>query len=169
MSTAISWIGELDAHSMVEDASGLWEYVVVFVLAMVPAIEPFIVIPLAIGLGLNPVFTAIAAFAGSVAAMGIIILGQQRVAAWWSKRTSDSSESNSGRYGRIRRLWQRYGVVGLAFGGPPLAGIHLTALFAAMTSRDVRFTSIWLAIGIGCWTVVLTFGSLVGFAFLGLR
>lgn len=65
---------DIDIHALLADASGFWEFVVVFFLAMIPAIEPFIVIPVAIGLGLNPVLTGIAAFTGSFTAVTLIVL-----------------------------------------------------------------------------------------------
>lgn len=60
------WLVSLDAGANVEEALDTGGYVLVFVLAMVPGIEPFLVIPIAIGLGFDPVLTGFAAFAGSV-------------------------------------------------------------------------------------------------------
>lgn len=159
----------VEVQSVLEDTPWMLEYVAVFILAMVPAIEPFIVIPVAIGLGLDPLVTAIAAFAGSIAAMGMIILAHQWLAAWWSHRVSGDEGSQSGRYRRVRVVWERYGIIGLAFAGPLLAGIHLTAVFAAFSTRDMRITGIWLAVGLGFWTVFLTVGSIVGLSLIGLR
>lgn len=159
----------VDVHSILEEPTGIWEYIVVFVLAMVPAIEPFIIIPVAIGLGLNPVLTGTAALAGSVTVVCAIVFAHHRLAEWWSIRSDGDGQRSSGRFRRARRLWQRYGIIGLSLAGPPLAGIHLTALFAAITSRDIRLTTIWLTIGLTTWTVILTVASIAGFSVIGLR
>ncbi|WP_049926293.1 small multi-drug export protein [Halopiger goleimassiliensis] len=157
----------LEVGTTIESASGLGRYVLVFLLAMIPAIEPFIVIPIAIGLGLDPVGTGTAAFAGSVTAVAAIVYCQQRLAAWWSRRR-DPDEDSSDRYGRARRVWRKYGMAGLAFAGPILAGIHLTALLAAVTGRDARVTVAWLSVGLLAWTVALVAGTTAGISVLGL-
>lgn len=158
----------VDVGSLLEGASGGWQYALVFVLTMVPAIEPFVVIPAAIGLGLDPVLTGLAAFAGSVTIVGAIVLAQRRLLEWWARRTGSEFTDSSDRYDRARRLWKRYGLAGLAFAGPILAGIHLTALLAAVTGSNRRVTIGWLAVGLAAWTVVLVVGSVVGFSALGI-
>lgn len=158
----------LDVNAILRDAPELWGYVIVYFLAMVPAIEPFIVVPAAIGLGLDPLLTGIAAFAGSTSAMGAIVLSHERLAAWWTRRSDGDDPTQSGRYGRARRMWRRYGTIGLAFGGPPLAGIHLTALLAGIVGSDSRSAIVWLSAGIGTWIALLSIASIVGFSAIGI-
>ena len=158
----------VDVGHTLEEATGVGRYLLVFVLAMVPAIEPFVVIPVAIGLGFDPVATGVAAFAGSVTAVGSITVAHERLSAWWARRRGGDELDSSDRYGRARRLWKRYGLVGLSFAGPILAGIHLTALLAVVVGEDVRLTVGWLAVGLATWTVGLVAASTVGFSLLGL-
>lgn len=158
-----------DPASVLEETSGVWQYLLVFIFTMVPAIEPFIVIPVAIGLGLDPVVTGLVAFAGSVTIVSVIVLAQHRFLAWWSRRTDDDdAETSSGRYARARRIWDRYGLAGLAFAGPILAGIHLTAMLAVATGSSRRTTIGWLTVGLGAWTVALVVASVTGISLLGL-
>ncbi|OVE86424.1 small multi-drug export protein [Natronolimnobius baerhuensis] len=158
---------DTEADSLLEGTSGIWQYLLVFILTMVPTIEPFIVIPVAIGLGLDPVITGLVAFAGSVTIVSVIVLAQHRLLAWWSQRTDDDDDS-SGRYARARRIWERYGLVGLAFAGPILAGIHLTAMLAVSAGSSRQTTIGWLTVGLGAWTVALVAASLAGVSVLGL-
>ncbi|ELY58667.1 small multi-drug export protein [Natronolimnohabitans innermongolicus] len=157
----------VDVGTSLEEAPGLARYLLVFLLAMIPAVEPFIVIPAAIGLGLDPILTGLAAFTGSVTAVGIIVLAQQRIAAWWSHRT-DGESNSSNRYDRAQRLWKRYGLAGLSFAGPILAGIHLTALLATVVSNDTGRVIGWLSVGLAAWTAALVAGSVFGFSLVGL-
>ncbi len=158
----------VDVGTTLEEAGGVGRYLLVFVLAMTPAIEPFIVIPAAIGLGFDPVATGVAAFAGSLTAVVAIVLAHERLTAWWARRTGSDVSESSDRYGRARRLWKRYGLVGLSFAGPILAGIHLTALLAVVVGEDARLTVGWLAVGLAAWTVGLVGASAVGVSLLGL-
>ncbi|AEH37274.1 small multi-drug export protein [Halopiger xanaduensis] len=162
------WLQFVDVGTTLEEATGVWQYVLVFVLTMVPAIEPFLVIPAAIGLGLDPVLTGLAAFAGSVTVVSAIVLAQRRLVAWWARRFGGDPADSSDRYERARRLWNRYGLAGLAFAGPILAGIHLTALLAATAGSNSRTAIAWLTVGLGAWTVALVAGSVAGFSVLGI-
>ncbi|ADB59413.1 conserved hypothetical protein [Haloterrigena turkmenica DSM 5511] len=159
----------VDVGSALEEATGAGRYLLVFVLAMIPAVEPFIVIPVAIGLGFDPTATGAAAFAGSATAVGAIVIAHERLTAWWTRRRGGDDLDSSDRYGRARRLWKRYGIVGLSFAGPILAGIHLTALLAVVVGEDTRLTVGWLTAGLAAWTVALVGGSIAGISLLGLR
>lgn len=161
----------VDVGSTLEGTAGLGRYLLVYVLAMIPFIEPFVVIPTAIGLGLDPIVTGLAAFGGSMTAVTAIVFTHERVANWWAQRRGrgpggGAADSND-RYDRAHRLWDRYGVVGLSLAGPLLAGLHLTALVGAVVGRDVRVLLGWLAIGLGAWTAATVAASLFGLSLLG--
>ncbi|OIB57830.1 small multi-drug export protein [Natrialba sp. SSL1] len=196
----MDFTASFDVGTALEESAGIARYLLVFVFAMVPAVEPFIVIPAAIGLGLDPFATGIAAFAGSVTAVSLVVVFQYRLQRWWARRQAQGDDSApgleydaecdavsrvesgvdsgepehsqrsepTGRYGRARRIWDRYGLPGLAVAGPILAGIHLTALLALIVDDRPRVVVAWLTVGLGAWTVVLVATSVLGFALLGL-
>lgn len=182
-----------DVSTLLDGAVGPLGYPLVFVLAMVPFIEPFVVIPVAIGLGFDPLLTGVAAFAGSVTAVVAIVAAQERLLAWWARRSAGddgaddsgtvapdvdaadeasldvnvddaADDEASGRYARARRVGERYGLVGLALGGPPLVGLHLMAVVGAAIGPTRRVTVGWLTAGLAVWTVLLVVGSVAGFA-----
>ncbi|WP_394741089.1 small multi-drug export protein [Natronococcus roseus] len=161
-------IAVVDAGTALEEAGGLLRYALVFLLAMVPAVEPFAVIPIAIGLGFDPVATGVAAFAGSVTAVYLLVAFQDRLLALWRRRSGDDGSTSSGRPERARRVWERYGLVAFAFVGPILAGIHLAALIAVTVDGRPRRVAVWLTVGLGAWTVALVVGSVAGLSALGL-
>ncbi|APW98075.1 small multi-drug export protein [Halobiforma lacisalsi AJ5] len=158
----------LDVASTLESTTGVSQYLLVFALAMVPAVEPFVVIPVAIGLGLDPFLTGVAAFGGSVAAVVAIVLARSRLTEWWRRQTGTDVTNASDRYGRARRVWKRYGLAGLAVAGPILAGIHLTALLASVVGPDDRVTIAWLVAGLAAWTGALVAASVAGLSVLGI-
>ncbi len=101
MSQVIAFV---DVVGVLEETGGVFRYVLVFLLAMVPVVEPFVVIPVGIGLGLDPVATGFAAFAGSVTAVGLIIGFQHRLVGWWRQRSGNDGTHSSGRAGRASRV-----------------------------------------------------------------
>ena len=176
-----------DVGTLLDGAVGPLGYPLVFVLAMVPFVEPFVVIPVAIGLGFDPLLTGIVAFTGSITAVIAIVAAQERLLAWWAQRSAgdDSADGSgtagpdvdaadadrasaddeaSGRYARAKRVGERYGLAGLALGGPPLVGLHLMAVVGTAIGPNRRTTIGWLTVGLAVWTALLVVGSVGGFA-----
>lgn len=114
----------VDVGTVLEDAGGIVQYVLVFVFAAIPVIEVLVVVPIAIGLGLDPLLTGIVAFAGNVASVYALIRFHRRLSTWWRRRRGTDETTPGGRYTRARRLWDRYGLPGLSMSGPVLTGVH---------------------------------------------
>jgi hypothetical protein len=158
----------VDVGASLEDASGLLQYALVFLFAAIPVVEILVVVPIAIGLGLNPVVTGVVAFAGNVGSVYALILFWRRLTDWWAAHRGTDEGDSSDRYARARRLWDRYGLPGVALGGPVLAGVHVAALVALLAGSRSRAVAAWMTAGIAVWTVVLTAASLAGFSLLGI-
>ncbi|ELY44672.1 small multi-drug export protein [Natronorubrum sulfidifaciens] len=160
----------VEIGSLLEEAGGLLQYVLVFVFAAIPIVEILVVVPVAIGLGLDPVVTGVAAFAGNVGSVYVLVAAHQRLSRWWRGRRggADTVESTGERYARARGLWDRYGLAGLSIGGPVLTGVHIAALVALLAGSPTRAVAGWMTVGIGLWTVVLVAGSVFGFSLLGI-
>ncbi|MFC4437504.1 MULTISPECIES: small multi-drug export protein [Natrialbaceae] len=156
----------VDVGTALEEATGILQYVLVFLFAAIPVIEILVVVPIAIGLGLNPVATGVVAFAGNVGSVYALLLFSRRIVAWWTGRRGNDGEP-SDRYARARRLWDRYGLPGVALGGPILTGVHVAALVALLAGSRSRTVAVWMTIGIAVWTVLLVLGSVAGFSLLG--
>ncbi len=103
----------VDVGTTLEESSGLLQYLLVFVFAAIPIVEILVVIPIAIGLGLDPLATGLFAFAGNILSVYALIVFYRHIARWLEQRRGESDDS-SDRYARARDLWDRYGVPGLA-------------------------------------------------------
>lgn len=156
----------VDVGTALEEATGIVQYALVFLFAAIPVVEILVVVPIAIGLGLNPVTTAVVAFAGNVGSVYALILGYRRLLEWWQSRTE--SDGPSDRYARARRLWDRYGLPGVSLAGPVMTGVHVAALVALLAGSRGRLVAAWMTAGIAVWTVVLTVASVAGFSALGI-
>ncbi|MDQ2050567.1 small multi-drug export protein [Natronolimnohabitans sp. A-GB9] len=157
----------LDVGSILEDAGGVLQYALVFVFAAIPIVEILVVVPIAIGLGLDPLVTGLVAFAGNVVSVYALIAAHQRLTTWWRRRRSDADTDSRDRYARARRLWERYGLPGLSFGAPVLTGVHIATLAALLAGSSARLTAGWMTVGIGVWTVLLVVASVFGVSLLG--
>jgi uncharacterized membrane protein len=145
------------------DRGGLG-YVFVFLLAAVPWIEIFFVVPAAVGLGMNPVFVAVLAFLGNVFPVFVITAARGRLGDLWKRRRGERGSSR--RTKRARRLFDRYGTPGLGLSAPMTTGVHLGAVVAVLLGAHNRSVAVWMTLGVALWTVVFTVGSVVGFSFL---
>ncbi|MFP8951850.1 small multi-drug export protein [Natrialbaceae archaeon A-arb3/5] len=157
----------VEVGTTLEEASGFFQYLLVFVFAAIPLVEILVVIPIAIGLGLDPVATGAAAFTGNVASVYAIVFAHHRLARWWRARRGKTDGESSDRYARARRVWDRYGLPGLSFGGPILTGVHIAAIAALVAGSRTRAVVGWMTISIGAWTVVLVAASAFGLSLLG--
>ncbi|ADD06542.1 uncharacterized protein Nmag_2990 [Natrialba magadii ATCC 43099] len=160
----------VDVGTTLEDATGFVQYLLVFVFAAIPVVEILVVIPIAIGLGFDPILTGVVAFAGNILSVYALILFHGRLSTWWSNwrgRKNDESEP-SDRYARARTLWDKYGLPGISFGGPILTGVHIAALVALLAGSRDRLVAGWMTVGIAIWTVILTAASAFGVSLLGI-
>ncbi|RQG94444.1 small multi-drug export protein [Natrarchaeobius chitinivorans] len=158
----------VDVGATLEDATGVLQYVLVFVFAAIPVIEVLVVVPIAIGLGLDPIATGIVAFAGNTLSVYGLVAFHRRLSAWWRARRGETTTESNDRYARARRLWDRYGLPGISFGGPVLTGVHVAAVVALLAGSRSRDVAAWMTVGIAAWTVVIVVGSVLGLSLLGL-
>lgn len=162
--TALLTVG--DVGGWLTEAGGILQYLLVFAFAAVPWVEILVVIPIAIGVGLHPVLVGIVAFAGNVVSLYGLVLFYGRLAGWWGRRESDSTDEQSRRSRWARRIWDRYGLPGLALAAPVLTGVHLAAVIALAAGSRPRAVGWWMSVGIAVWTLVLVAGSAAGISFI---
>lgn len=149
------------------DAGFVWGYLLVFIFAAIPWIEILVVIPIGIGVGLDPVLTGGVAFAGNVLSVYVLLAGYQRIARWWTTHVSTERDSDSRRHRWAKRAWDRYGLPGLSLVAPVATGVHLAAMVAVAVGSDIRHTAAWMTVGIGIWSILLVVGSVLGLSIIG--
>lgn len=133
----------------------LWQYTLVFLAAATPWLEILIVIPVAIGAGLAPVPVAVVSFLGNALPIfGVVALFQ-----WWERRRGPVRRRWSG---RAMRVWNRWGLPGLALLGPLVTGIHLAAVMALALHAPRRTTVIWMTVSLAMWAVGTTVVTVAG-------
>jgi len=94
------------------------------------AVELWAAIPAGLALGLHPIATGIASALGAITSGLVVALLGDRARAWLVARHGVLRDGQG--HGTIRRIWGRYGVVGLGLLAPLLVGAPLgTALWLA--------------------------------------
>lgn len=133
-----------------------WQYLLVFLAAATPWIEIVIVIPVAIASGLAPVPVAIVSFFGNALPIFGIIASFRA----WERRRGPVRRRWSP---RAQRIWDRYGLPGMAFAAPGVTGIHLAAVMALVLQADRRRTVWWMSLSLAVWSVATTLVTVAGF------
>ncbi|MDQ0253969.1 hypothetical protein J2S74_001342 [Evansella vedderi] len=155
----------------------LWQYILIFVMAATPWLEILIVIPIGIGMGLQPFWVGVVSFIGNFLPVILIIyaINWFQGTQWFQKRkekkiqkqkelagSSQGDQNNrkkSSKKERAARIFKKYGLPGLALLGPLITGIHLAAIIALSLKAAKFNTAIWMGISLLLWTVVITIAS----------
>lgn len=151
------WIRELDV---------VWQYAALFLLAAAPWLDIFLVVPLGIVWGLSPVAVSIIGFAGNFLMVLLIGLFFTRISAWLERRkVKQGRTTSSKKETRARRVWEKYGVPGLALVAPALVGTDIAAVLALSFGSSRRWVIGWMAVSLAVWTVVMAVGSVYGLSY----
>ncbi|MCM3111158.1 small multi-drug export protein [Lederbergia lenta] len=139
----------------------LWEYIVVFLLAATPWFEIAAVIPLGILRNLHPLLVVILAFIGNLSTIILVVYLFEKIKAFLVKKKGGIKE-NSKRQERAKKIWNKYGLPGLAMLGPILIGTHIAAFIGMSLGATKRWTLLWMTISLVFWSTVFGIGSFYG-------
>ncbi|MGM0903779.1 MAG: small multi-drug export protein [Bacillota bacterium] len=141
------------------------EYVLVFLGAAIPWFEIALVIPLGIVRGLSPFWVMVLAFIGNAITLIPVIIGFERLRNWYEKRLEKTSKVPSKRNERAKKIWNKYGLPGLALLGPILIGIHIAAFIGMSLGAKKGWAMLWMISSLALWTLVFGILTMLGFDF----
>ncbi|MFB4163689.1 small multi-drug export protein [Alteribacillus sp. JSM 102045] len=160
-------------------------YISIFLMAATPWLELLVVIPIGIGAGLNPVIVGVVAFVGNALPVFLLIYGMHWIKElkWikkWKdrklikrrshiKKHEDDEEKlakKQARKEKMQRIFNKYGVAGLALAGPGVTGIHLATIFAMAFKANKRKVVLWMNLSLALWTLAMTAASFYGIEWL---
>jgi len=143
----------------------LFEYILVFLGAAIPWFEIALVIPLGIVRGLSPFWVMVLAFIGNAITVIPVIIGFERLRIWYEKRKEKTTKATSKRNIRAKKIWNKYGLPGLAFLGPILIGIHIAAFIGMSLGAKKSWAMLWMMSSLALWTLVFGVLTMLGFDF----
>lgn len=153
---------DLDVQQLLAGVDGPLGYGLVALLAAIPWVEILAVIPIGIAVGLDPVAVAVLALVGNLLPIYGIILGWKRVARWLGRRRGADDTEASPRRKRAIRVWNQYGLAGLALVSPILTGVHLATAISMGVGSKGSDVALWMTVSVAGWTVVLTGATVAG-------
>jgi len=145
----------------------LWQYVLVFVSGAVPWIEIAAVIPVGILAGLNPAAVAVAAFLGNWFTVYLVAVFFDKVRQWMDRKRGSGQPAEKRRE-RAAKIWNRYGMPGLALLGPLLIGSHIAVFIGILLGARKHWALLWMTISLALWTALITALFVLGVDLAGL-
>ena len=139
------------------DAAGLSKLAGVFGVAF---FEFFVSIPGGLAVGLSPVLVAVTAWLSyTLGVIVIVLIGEPlrvRILARFGGKVAPDPNS------RIRKAWDRYGVLGLSLLAPITTGAQIGAVIGLSFGAPPRRLILGMSLGAAVWAIILTVVALVG-------
>lgn len=147
----------------------LWLYALVFLLAAVPLVESAVLTPIAIVAGLSWLPVILLAIAGNLLTVYLVIVFIEQIRSWRARKKGEKGEQTGKKTARAQRIWQRYGLPGMALIGPLIIGSHLTAFLSLIFGASKQSVTLWMTISIVGWSVLLGGLAMFGIDFLNME
>ncbi len=110
-------------------------------------------IPAGIAQGLNPVLVVLVAALSYACGVGIVVVAGQPVRDWIMKRFGGKVSANPN--STIRRVWDRYGLIGLALLAPITTGSQIGAVIGLSFNAPPRRLFVYMSLGGLLWGVII--------------
>jgi len=114
-------------------------------------------IPIGIALGLHPILAGLAATLGNLVAVVLVVVLEGRLRQWIPRYGRFTTQEE-----RLKRVWGRYGLVGIALLSPLITGAPLGTALALVLGAPVRRLLPWMIVSVVVWGVGLTVTATVG-------
>lgn len=124
------------------------------------SLELWAAVPAGLAMNLHPLIVAAATSTGGIGGAVIIVLLGERMRGWFSRRyvTGRADEKP----GIVRRIWDRYGVIGLGLLAPLLTGVPIGVGIGIVLGAPSGKLLWWSSVGTVLWTIGLTVAGAVG-------
>ena len=126
------------------------------------AVDLWAGIPVGLALGLPPVVSGIAATSGGLVGAVLVTVAGERLQRWLYTRGWLSKRRK-----RIERMWERYGILGVALQAPMLTGAPLGTLVALGLGAPAKRLLFWMCVSLVLWGAVLTGAVALCFSIFG--
>lgn len=145
----ITWLRELT-----ETTSAVWQWAVIFFAGAIPFVESYFAGPLGIVAGMNPVVAILAAVAGNVASMAVLVI----IAGRARRLKKNANEPLAPKKQKLKNAFDKYGVPGVSLLGQTLLPSQITSMAMVAFGADQKTVILWQTVSIILWGVA--FGTL---------
>ncbi|KAB7672163.1 small multi-drug export protein [Bacillus sp. B1-b2] len=141
----------------VQQAEGIWQYVTLFLVSILPLVDVFYIIPAGILLGMSPVAVGIISFLGNFIMVLVFAFFFRQIAEWRKKRKERKGNLGpSKRETKAKNIWDKYGLPVFAILSPSLLGTDIAALTALLLGSSKIKVITWMGISLVIWTILMT-------------
>jgi Ca2+/H+ antiporter, TMEM165/GDT1 family len=151
----------------VQQADGIWQYIALFLISILPLLDVFYIIPVGIVLEMSPVAVGVIAFLGNFIMVLVFAMFFRQISEWRNKRREKKGKSEpSKRDTRARHIWEKYGLPVFSLLSPSLLGTDLAALTALLLGSSRIRVITWMGISLVIWSFFMTVGSVYGLKYV---
>ena len=151
----------------VQQADGIWQYIALFLISILPFLDVFYIIPVGVVFGMSPIAVGIIAFLGNFIMVLVFTMFFKQISDWRNRRREKKGITKpSKRETRAKHIWEKYGLPVFALLSPAILGTDIAALTALLLGSSKVKVIIWIGISLVLWTVVMTVGSVYGFQYV---
>ncbi len=122
-------------------------------------------IPAGLAQGLSPLVVGATAAISYACGVALVVIAGEPVRNWIMKRFGGKGSSNPD--STIRKIWDRYGLIGLALIAPMTTGAQIGAIIGMSLNAPPRRLFVLMSLGGLLWAVVLTAAFALGIAAVG--
>ncbi len=133
-----------------------WGLFGIFIAGAIPWMEAIAVVPSGIALGLNPIATVIAAVIGNAITIFVFAYAGSSIRARISRRRlAKGKSSESPRFEKAVKAFDRYGIYGMAALGPIIIGTQFAAAASVAAGVKPLRVSLLVTASMVIWSIVL--------------
>ncbi|CAM4524828.1 putative membrane protein [Paenibacillus endophyticus] len=151
----------------VQQTDGIWQYIVLFLISILPFLDVFYIIPVGIVLDMSPAAVGIIAFLGNFIMVLVFAMFFGQISNWRNKRREKKGKLKpSKNETRARHIWEKYGLPVFALLSPALLGTDIAALTALLLGSSKVNVITWMGISLVIWSILMTVGSVYGLQYI---
>ena len=119
-------------------------------------LELWAAIPMGFVLKLDPVINGLVSIAGAMTGAMVVIFGGEGIRKNFNKKQKQniSEENPDGKKSAARKIWDKYGVIGLGLLAPWITGAPLAAAIGVGLKADPKKLLFWITAGIIICTLI---------------
>lgn len=146
-----------------------WQYIVLFLISLLPFLDVFSVIPVSIALGMSPIAVAIISFLGNF----IMVIGYARffiqITEWLTKRRAkkkrkiDLTKIET----MVKHIWEKHGLPVFALVVVFILATDITTLLTLRFDSSKVKVVTWTGLSLAVWTVIMTVSSVYILKYIG--
>ncbi len=114
-------------------------------------------VPIAYVLKFTPIQIVLLTIVGSIVGILVIILIGEPIKRWLAKRHTTNRKESA-----IKRIWLKYGVIGLGLIAPIVSGSSIGMAVGLIFGAKTGKLLFWMSVGIIFWCIVLTYLGYLG-------